>query len=72
MRIFEKRPKSNKRQALEIDHARRQEQLKSMPLFARLPPSAMKPFLGLDGTKKHIMPSSMGFAKDSLGRLVIM
>lgn len=72
MRIFEKRPKSNKRQALEIDHARRQEQLKSMPLFELLPPSATKPFLGLDGTKKHLMPSGMGFAKDSLGRLVIM
>jgi hypothetical protein len=72
MRIFEKRPKSNKRQALEIDHARRQEQLKSTPFFALLPPSATKPFLGLDGTKKHLMPSGMGFAKDSLGRLVIM
>ena len=33
MRIFEKRPKSNKRQALEIDHARRMERLKSMPIF---------------------------------------
>ena len=40
--------------------------------FALLPPSATKPFLGLDGTNKHLMPSGMGFANDSLGRLVIM
>jgi len=76
MRIFEKRPKSNKRQALEIEHARRMESLKSMPIFARflarLPPSARKPFLGLNGSNAHIMPSGMGFSKDYLGRLVIM
>ena len=69
MRIFEKRPKSNKRQALEIDHARQMERLKSMPIFARLPPSAKKPFLGLNGSNAHIMPSGMGFSVASLGRL---
>lgn len=75
MRIFEKRPKSNKRQALEIDHALRQERMKS--LYSCIasemwPPAAKKPFLGLNGAKKQLMFSGGRFAKDSLGRLVII
>ena len=53
MRVFENRPKSKKRKALEEEAEE----------------TGRAPFLGLNPNKKYLMAPGMGFKKDELGRL---
>lgn len=71
MRIYEKRPKTEKRLMLEVDHVERLKKLESLGSVFMNDPRRRKPFLGIAENERVIMCPGMFFAKDHLGRTIV-
>ena len=71
MRIYEKRPKTEKRLMLEVDHVERLKKLERLGSVFMNDPRHRKPFLGIAENERVIMCPGMFFAKDHLGRTIV-